>query len=53
MTKKIISLIALFCIFSCQSDLKKEAIKSGKAGEASGRINSSEQNSKDTFKELE
>ncbi len=53
MAKKLLTLFTLFFIFSCQSELKKEMVKSGKSGASADRINSSEQNSKDVFKELD
>lgn len=56
MKKLILSLCAFFTLStlsSCSSWMSEEAKASGKAGAASGRINSSENNSKDVFKELD
>lgn len=51
MIKKLITILALTFLISCQAN--EEAKKTGKANSASGRINSSESNSKDVFKELD
>jgi len=52
--KKIIIAVILFSISSCAiSDAKKEAAKSAKADAASTRINKSDANSSNIFKELD
>lgn len=51
--KKLIILLSLLTISSCQSYLKQEAEKTLKANGASNRINSSDSNNIDLFKELD
>ncbi len=52
--KKIIIATILFSLFSCAAnEAKKEAVKSAKATAASSRINSSNGNSSNIFKELD
>jgi len=51
--QKIIIALILISLSSCASDAKKEAAKSAKAGAASQRINSSDENSSKIFKELD
>ncbi len=50
--KKILILSILLAVFSCTS-VNGELEKTAKAGAASNRINSSEQNNRDIFKEME
>lgn len=52
--KKIIIATILFSLFSCAAnEVKKEAVKSAKSGAASSRINNSDSNSSNIFKELD
>lgn len=51
--KKLIILISLFSLASCQSFLQAEAEKSARANSASSRINASDSNNSDLFKELD
>jgi hypothetical protein len=52
--KNFLILLLMFVISSCgASAYKQEAIKSGKAAAASQRINSTQENSKDVFKDIE
>lgn len=53
--KKIIAFFILCSVISCapKNWAAEEAKASAKAGSASGRINASESNSKDVFKELD
>lgn len=52
MSKKILTLLALIFIASCQLDPHEEIKKTGKAAAASSRINATDGNSKDLLKEL-
>jgi hypothetical protein len=52
MMKKIITILLLSFLISCQS-ADEELKKTAKANASSQRINSSESNSKDAFKELD
>jgi hypothetical protein len=49
--KKLI-LLSLIILTSCQNWFEEETKKTGKASSASSRINSSDENSKSIFKEL-
>jgi len=52
--KKIIAILALFSLASCGSNwAKEEAKKSAKSSAASSRINASQSNNSDVFKDLE
>lgn len=54
MIKKILTCFSLLLIIaSCSSSKQSEETKSGNASQRSGRINSSESNTKDIFKELD
>jgi peptidoglycan hydrolase CwlO-like protein len=54
MIKKILTYSLLFFIItSCSASKESEETKSGNASQRSGRINSSESNTKDIFKELD
>jgi len=51
--KKLIIISILFSVVSCASWVGEEREKSGKAAAASSRINASDENSKDVFKEVD
>jgi hypothetical protein len=51
--KKLILLLTLTSLTACSNWASEEAKASAKAGAASSRINSSDSNSKDAFKELD
>lgn len=51
--KKLIFIITLFALSSCQSALQKEAEKSVKHQSASDRINSTNSDSDNLFKEMD
>jgi hypothetical protein len=53
MTKKLITIFTLIFLTSCQNWANKELEKTAKASSASDRINSTDSNSKDVFKELD
>jgi hypothetical protein len=54
MIKKILTCSFLLCmIASCATPNQSEETKSGNASQRSGRINSSESNTKDIFKEID
>ena len=53
MTKKLLTILSLFFLVSCQSILAKEQAKTAKANSASQRINASDSNSSDILKELD
>lgn len=50
---KIFILLSIFSLVACESFITKEAKKSAQANAASSRINSSESNNSDLFKELD
>lgn len=51
--RRLTAILMLISITSCSSWMSKEATASAKASAASDRINASERNSKDVFKELD
>ncbi|MFM7620004.1 MAG: hypothetical protein ACKO47_00160 [Alphaproteobacteria bacterium] len=53
MLKKLLSLSLLIAVIASCSSKNNEYSKTEKSGQASGRINSSESNTKDVFKDLE
>ena len=53
MSKKIITICALFLLTACHSFIGEEMEKNAKSGAASQRLNSSDNNNKDLFKELD
>jgi hypothetical protein len=53
MTKKLLTILSLVFLVSCQSILAKEQVKTAKASSASGRINASDNNSSGILKELD
>lgn len=53
MTKKIITIFTLLLLTSCHSFISEEMEKNAKSGASSHRINSSDNNNADLFKELD
>ncbi len=53
MSKKLIAILGLIILASCQSYDKEELKKTSKASSASQRINSSDSNSSNLLKELD
>lgn len=51
--KKLCAIFILASLASCSNFMSEETKASAKAGAASGRINSSESNSTNVFKELD
>jgi len=51
--KKLLAISLLVLFASCNSFIKEEAKKTAKSNSASSRINSSDKNSKEIFKELD
>lgn len=51
--KKLITILTLILLTSCQSYSQKEAEKTHKAKSASSRINDSEKNSRDNLQDLD
>ena len=51
--KKLLTILTLILLASCQNTVNQEAVKTGKANSASTRINSSDSNSNSIFKELD
>ncbi len=53
MTKKLLTILTLILLTSCQSFAHREAEKSAKAASASSRINAGQSNSQSVFQELD
>ncbi|MBP7709904.1 MAG: hypothetical protein KA100_02410 [Rickettsiales bacterium] len=53
MTKKLLTILTLVLLTSCQSFAQKELEKSAKASAASSRINASDSNAQKNLQELD